>query len=251
MAKRIQPSIREGDSVIQPFTANLQAVCFDLDWTLSAYPLSTREVLEQALSRASMSADLLGDLTIAADQYDALWLTLERSSPSTDALRVQILSAMFAQRGLGHEDGVVAIAKAYGDIRRETGVCLYPGVDRLLADLGSRYMLGLLTNGPTDISWEKIRSLGLDRLFDAVIVAGDVGIYKPDVEVFELLLDALGAAAHRSIFVGDTYGTDIVGAAQAGMHTAWIKREGYAIDDQSIQPTLIRADTAQLREDLL
>ena len=222
-----------------------------MDWTLSLYPLSTCEVLRQALSRASLPADSLGDLSSAAEQYNRLWLTLERSAESTEALRRQILSTLCAERGTAGEVDADAIARAYGDIRSETGVCLFTGVDRLLADLQSKYKLGLLTNGPSDISWEKIRSLNLDPWFDAILVAGDLGIYKPDIEIFEHLLDALGVPANQALFVGDTYETDIVGAARAGMHTAWINRRDEMIHTDAIVPTVVRFDTAQLRKDLL
>jgi len=228
----------------------LQAVCFDLDWTLSYYPLSTCQVLQEALQRASLPVELLGDLTTAAEQYNELWLTLEQSAESTGVLRIQIMTALFAERGIEDTAAVLEVSEAYGEVRRESGVLPYPGIDVLLADLKPNYKLGLLTNGPTDIQWEKIEALGFDKHFDAVIVAGDVGIYKPDVRVFELLLEKLSVAADHSLFVGDTYGADIVGAQQAGMYTAWIKRKEDVAAD-GVQPTLVKSDTALLREVLL
>jgi len=225
-------------------------VCFDLDWTLSYYPLSTRQVLREALQRTSFPPDLLGDLAAAAERYNELWLTLERSADSTDALRVQIMTTLFRERGIGDATAIREVSEAYGDVRRESGVLPYPGIDALLADLEVNYKLGLLTNGPSDIQWEKIESLGFDQQFDAVIVAGDVGIYKPDARVFEMLLERLGMAAEQSLFVGDSYDTDILGAHQAGMYSAWIKRREDAVTD-SVQPTLVKSDTALLREVLL
>jgi len=228
----------------------LQAVCFDLDWTLSYYPLSTRQVLQEALQRTSSSVELLGDLAAAAERYNELWLALERSAGSTDALRVQIMTTLFDERGMDDTAAAVKISEAYGDVRRESGVLPYPGINALLADLKANYKLGLLTNGPSDIQWEKIEALGFDQKFDAVIVAGDVGIYKPDVRVFEMLLEKLGLTAEHSLFVGDSYDADILGAHQAGMYTAWIKRRENVLTD-GVQPTLVKSDTALLREVLL
>lgn len=228
----------------------LQAVCFDLDWTLSYYPLSTRQVLQEALHRASFPAELLGDLAAAAERYNELWLALERAAESTDILRIQIMTTLFDERGMDDAAAVLDVSEAYGDVRRESGVLPYPGIDGLLADLKVNYKLGLLTNGPSDIQWEKIETLGFDRQFDAVIVAGDVGIYKPDVRVFEMLLEKLDMTAEHSLFVGDSYDADILGAHQAGMHTAWIKRKEDAMTD-GVQPTLVKSDTALLREVLL
>ncbi len=171
---------------------------------------------------------------------------------STDALRVQIMAAIFDERGLTDKASILNISQAYGDVRRETGVLAYPGVDDLLAALKPNYKLGLLTNGPTDIQWEKIEALGFDKLFDIIIVAGDSGIYKPDVRAFETLLAKLEVAAEHSLFVGDTYSTDILGAQNAGMYTAWIKpKEAAVAVTDGIQPTLVISAAVQLRETLL
>jgi len=202
------------------------------------------------LQRASFPVELMGDLSAAAERYNELWLALEQSAESTDVLRIQIMTALFDERGIDDTAAALEVSEAYGQVRRESGVLPYPGIDGLLADLKSNYKLGLLTNGPTDIQWEKIEALGFDKHFDAVIVAGDVGIYKPDVRVFELLLEQLSVAAEHSLFVGDTYDADILGAQQAGMFTAWIKRTEDATTD-GIEPTLVKSDTTLLREVLL
>ena len=217
---------------------------------MSYYPLSTRQVLQEALQRTSSSVELLGDLAAAAERYNELWLALEQAAESTDILRVQIMATLFDERGMDDTAAAVKISEAYGDVRRESGVLPYPGIDCLLADLKANYKLGLLTNGPSDIQWEKIKALGFDQKFDAVIVAGDVGIYKPDVRVFEILLEKLSLTAEHSLFVGDSYDADILGAHRAGMYTAWIKRRENASTD-GVQPTLVKSDTALLREVLL
>jgi putative hydrolase of the HAD superfamily len=45
-----------------------------------------------------------------------------------------------------------------------------------------------------------------------------VGIEKPDPRIFDLALDALGVAASRSVYVGDTVKFDVLGAQAAGLH---------------------------------
>ena len=155
----VQLSIREGGSLIQPFQDDLQAICFDLDWTLSYYPLSTRDVLQEALNRASLPARLLGDPASAADRYNELWLTLERSAETTDALRIPIMTAIFDERGVSDEVSTLKISQACGDVRQESGALPNSGIDELLADLNSNYKLGLLTNGPSDTQWETIEAI--------------------------------------------------------------------------------------------
>jgi putative hydrolase of the HAD superfamily len=52
----------------------------------------------------------------------------------------------------------------------------------------------------------------------AIVVDSDVvGIEKPDPKIFSFALDALGIAADRCIYVGDTVVFDVVGARAAGL----------------------------------
>ncbi len=250
LRSRFQLSIREGRPIIQPFAKNLLAIGFDLDWTLSYYPLSTRQVLQEALILTSHPIEWLGDLALAADQYNALWLELERSTESLDALRFQIMTLICEQRGISDPSAIKHLAQAYDVVRRESGVVAYPGVVSMLIELRTRYRLGLYTNGPTFLQWEKLKALGFDTLFDSIIVAGDVGIYKPDPQAFALLLENLRVNAHQAMFVGDNYDADIVGAHEAGMHTAWIKHDSAVAADR-IQPTITVSDPVALREVLL
>ena len=115
------------------------------------------------------------------------------------------------------------LAVAYDEVRRETGVMLYPGVEPALRSLGQRFRLGLFTNGSTEMQWPKLRALAIEPCFDAIVVAGDHGLYKPDPSAFQLLATELECPAERILFVGDNYETDVRGAHDAGMHTAWIR----------------------------
>ena len=118
------------------------------------------------------------------------------------------------------------LAVAYDDVRRETGVTLYPGVKRALRSLGKRFRLGLFTNGSTEMQWPKLRALGIEPCFDAIVVAGDHGLYKPDAAAFRVLATALGCPTERVLFVGNDYETDVRGARNAGMRAAWIRHPG-------------------------
>ena len=198
----------------------------------------------------SFPIELLGDLDALARRYSELWLDNERSAESADALRLLITTELLDELGTGNQAIAMQLSHAYQTIREETGILSYPGVDALLADLKSKYRLAIYTNGRSDMQWEKIRALGFDRVMDTIIVAGDVGIYKPDPRAFALLLKELDVAAEQMLFVGDTYAADIVGAHHAGMQTAWVTHgEDEAID--GIQPTYVISETSLLREVLL
>ena len=207
-------------------------------------------MFSEALRRAGIAPEVLGDLTDVAAQYAQLWGEVQAALESTDRIRLHIIERLLAERGSDDTACATRLSDAYGAVRDESSVRPFVGVKALLNDLKGRYGLGLLTNGPSDIQWEKIRSLGFGHVFDAIVVAGDVGIYKPDVRIFEMLLDRLEVRASAALFVGDIYETDIVGAHRVGMRTAWVRRNGTR-PTEDIVPDIAIHDVTALREVLL
>jgi len=91
-----------------------------------------------------------------------------------------------------------------------------------LKELRRRGMkLGVVTNGPSAMQRHKLALLGLEHVFDAVVVSGEEGVRKPDEEIFRRALARCGVAAHEALFVGDHPVADIAGAQGAGLHAVW------------------------------
>jgi putative hydrolase of the HAD superfamily/hydrolase len=55
-----------------------------------------------------------------------------------------------------------------------------------------------------------------DVLFDDVVISGEVGLRKPEREIFELAATRLGVPAHACVFVDDL-SPNVRGAVAAGM----------------------------------
>ena len=55
------------------------------------------------------------------------------------------------------------------------------------------------------------------RSVAAIVDSGALGVAKPDPAIFTPALNALGVAAHRALYVGDTVHADVIGATAAGM----------------------------------
>jgi len=224
-----------------------KAVVFDLDSTLCSYVLTVGEVVANALDRIGESRTLLDPLNGTVDRYNHLWLKLEVQANSAQATRKRVWEIVFRERGADDPALCERFAEAYSQIRKESGVRLFPGVETLLETLGRNVRLGLLTNGPSDMQWEKIHALGIEQRFDALLVAGDAGIYKPDPRIFRILLDRLETEPGDALFVGDSYPSDILGAHAAGMITAWIRSNGASPP----KPPPVHNFTLQAATDLL
>ncbi|MEN6369003.1 MAG: HAD family hydrolase, partial [Thermotogota bacterium] len=175
------------------------------------------------------------------------WRELEVAATSADELRRTIWSRIVRARSLS-PSLAGPIARAYGDVRRESGVRFIEGVPETLELLRRRgYRLGLLTNGLSEVQWDKIRTLDLARRLNAIVVGGDIGCYKPDERAFAALLERLSARPAQVLFVGDSYDADVIGAHGVGMQTAWISTDG-ADYPGTVVPDYVLTSAAEVLE---
>ena len=107
----------------------------------------------------------------------------------------------------------------------------------MLADVRSAGVpVGVVTNGPTDMQWAKVRNSGVADLVDAVVVSEEFGVNKPHPSIFNHALGLIGGNPLETLFVGDNPEADIVGAGDVGMQTAWMSHaRSWEID--SYHPT--------------
>lgn len=93
-----------------------------------------------------------------------------------------------------------------------------PGTRELLEELHRRgHRLGVISNSDGHIV-DLLAAIGLGDLFDSVTDSGAVGCEKPDPAIFRTALQSLGATPEASVYVGDVYSIDYMGARAAGMH---------------------------------
>jgi len=101
------------------------------------------------------------------------------------------------------------------------------GVREQIARLAIQTRVAIVTNGSGAAQRMKLRRLGLDQLVHAVFISGELGIAKPDPEIFQRALRWSGQAATDCVFVGDDPVNDIAPAAALGFVTAWRERDAW------------------------
>jgi len=193
----------------------VDAVSFDLDDTLVRYERSPGELLRE-------SFDQLGvEPVFTVGEYVARFDEFAETCDSMDELRVECFAALAAENGAGRDLGR-AVARVYSDERDQSNVALVPGAARLLEDLAREYRLAIVTNGTRDAQREKVEAVSLDRWVETVVVAGHDAAPKPDPEPFDCAVAALDATPATTVHVGDSLGTDVAGAAAAGLASVWV-----------------------------
>lgn len=100
----------------------------------------------------------------------------------------------------------------------------FPGLRETLDYIHQRYTVGIVTNGPHDHQYIKLEKLAVHDIFGKhnVFNSGEIGVAKPDKGIFTHALNRLGFEARETLFVGDSWEADVVGAIDSGMEVIWL-----------------------------
>lgn len=119
---------------------------------------------------------------------------------------------------------------------RSFNVELVDGVKKVLDYLSEKYTLAIVSNSMSNVARHAIRKFNLEKYFDTVVISRDLGIRKPDPEIFNFALYNLGVEHHKAVHIGDSLEEDVHGARNTGMRAIWIKKAG---EDESVRPDYI------------
>lgn len=90
------------------------------------------------------------------------------------------------------------------------------GTRDALNRIGQNFRIGVISNADGAIE-HVLSRCGIAGCFESITDSGIVGVEKPRPEIFEAALATMRARAHESLYVGDVYSVDYLGARNAGM----------------------------------
>lgn len=93
---------------------------------------------------------------------------------------------------------------------------ILPGTCETLQHIGSEYKTAVISNADGKIE-EVLGRCGIAGCFENITDSGTIGYEKPNPIIFEAALRQMKANAPESLYVGDVYSVDYVGATNAGM----------------------------------
>jgi HAD superfamily hydrolase (TIGR01509 family) len=93
---------------------------------------------------------------------------------------------------------------------------MLPGTREALERIRGDYSTAVISNADGKIE-DVLRRCGIADCFDSITDSGIVGQEKPHLAIFQAALLAMQAKAAESVYVGDVYSVDYVGARNAGM----------------------------------
>jgi putative hydrolase of the HAD superfamily len=91
-----------------------------------------------------------------------------------------------------------------------------PGTAEQLHQIGEQYKIAVISNADGGIE-DVLTRCGIARCFRTITDSGLVGYEKPHPEIFRQALQSMNATPEESLYVGDVYSVDYLGATAAGM----------------------------------
>ena len=204
---------------------------FDLDDTLYNFQTSSLIALDCLYERHNLSRffpDSKCWKIIYHRFNDALWERYNVGLVDQQTLRRERFVLPLLEMGVDEGEAIQLAKQLDKEYLKEialTGLTI-PGALDLLKEAKRRgYKIGILSNGFSEVQYDKLRSTGLIRYVDCVVLSDEIGINKPDIKLFEYALAKSGATAEESIMIGDNPTTDIAGAQSAGWETLLFNKE--------------------------
>jgi putative hydrolase of the HAD superfamily len=193
---------------------------FDLDHTLWDFDANARETLLELYDTYQLSELGIESaekfIEVYTDHNHRLWRDYHNGLISKEQLRSSRFRLTFEHFELPEhliprqfEDDYVSICP--------TKTNLFEGTHEVLSILKNDYKLHIITNGFLESQEMKMSRTNLKQYFEEVFISEVIGLYKPDIALFNHALVAVGAESHEVLMIGDSLEADILGAKNAGI----------------------------------
>jgi putative hydrolase of the HAD superfamily len=144
----------------------------------------------------------------------------------------------------------VTLAQLFRGISR-TRLQLYPEVKRILNELRSGYLLGIISDAQPCYALPEIRAAGLEGYFDPVIISAPRGYRKPDPRLWREALQVMKLNPSQAIYVGNDMYRDIFGAQRVGIKTIFVDSNQGAKSYENITPDFFAVRFEQVMEGIV
>jgi putative hydrolase of the HAD superfamily len=210
----------------------IKAVIFDWFNTLARYEPPREKIHSRALQEFGIEvepAKLIKPL-LSADKYffdeNTILPVRKRSAEEQEKLYSRYEEILMSEAGLKFSKGLPL--KVYRKSKKLFGdtldFVLFDDVLPVMKTLKEKKLtIGLLTNYAKDMA-PLIKKLALDPYIDFVVTPYDAGADKPDPQIFRFALKKAGVIADKTIYIGDQYKVDIMGARGVGITALLIDR---------------------------
>lgn len=153
----------------------------------------------------AQSAELLQDLETYGGQEETFWINYARRHLVSFGCANELSESLARQVHLSMREQYKPQDLVFPDV---------PGTLKTLKDAG--FILGVVSNRNKSYL-EQLKALELDQYFSCWIAAGEISSWKPEPGIFQHALQKLELKPSETVYVGDNYYADVIGAQRANI----------------------------------
>ncbi len=196
------------DHVLMP---ELKTIFFDVGNTL-LFP--NRSVILASLNKRGLTPSLEHWQAVERATKQKFDDILQHGDPADHGFWFMFHTQLLAELGIQDDQ----LRDEMVDLTRiSANWCIKPsGTPEALDRLRNSYALGVISNADGKIA-AILEHCGIAQYFASITDSGIVGCEKPHADIFKAALRSMNADPKHSLYVGDVYSVDYLGATRAGM----------------------------------
>jgi HAD superfamily hydrolase (TIGR01549 family) len=201
----------------------IKAIFFDLDDTLHDHLLPFSNAFKLTFPSNDEQLDIEAVYKKFRDFSDLLWKKYSVGELTLEQLRSdRLVSAMkYFNRHISEAQAIDFQARYEEGLNN---LRLFPEIPELIEKLKSKEIhVGIITNGPVEHQFNKIKLLGLTNHIprEMMTISDEVGVAKPNVQIFHLVAQRHGFSPNEILYIGDSWPNDVVAPIEAGWQAVW------------------------------
>lgn len=203
-------------------------ILWDLDGTLLDFKLSERYALGKVLKSygITMTEEMR---SLYSGINEMFWEKLERGEVDKTEMLSERFRVFFHQMGMDGIDPKEMLERYEWELGNR--VYYVDGSLEIVKELrGMGIKQYVVTNGTMATQPRKMEKSGFDRYMDQVFISDEVGYDKPQKEFFDAVFRELAdVKKEKTLLVGDSLTSDMLGANRAGIDACWYNPKGKAL----------------------
>ncbi len=199
---------------------NIRHIFFDLDNTLWDYRRNAKIILAKLFEEFQIQEKYAFSFNEFYPFYyesnESLWADLRDQKVTKEELRDRRFPEAFRNMGIPNPDFAMDFEERFVNEVTQSNY-LVEGAEELLEYLQYKYSIHILTNGFEEVTHRKIENSIIRNYVKTITTAESAGVPKPDPIAFQTALNNAGVEKENSLYIGDDWIADMVGASRFGM----------------------------------
>lgn len=217
-----------------------KAILFDLDDTIISFSAGAEPTWVEVCNDFCKNNNAFSpkELLKAINEYRSwYWNDKERHRFGRNDMRFatrQIVTGALAKLGIANPEYAFEIADNYSKSRLEN-LELFPKARQTLKQLYKKNVrLALITNGEAYTQRYKIERFGLEKYFELILIEGEAGYGKPDMQIYRKALSSLDLTPMDVWMVGDNLEWDVAAPQKLGIFSIWVDFKMQGLSPHSV-----------------